>query len=276
MLNVALLSPIANSYFSRLVAHLVCQEPGMRLSMAVVRTPWTWKRIRSELRRDGPRLLRKVHRKLILGERGFDPNDPRTVLAIARAHALPPGDLKTLARLHRFPLRVVRDHNDQSALDALAVDRPDVIAFTGGGLLRRPLLELPRLGILNSHLGILPFYRGMDVVEWPVAEMSDGPPQIGMTIHFMDAGVDTGDILFTRPLAIEPGDTFLSIRQRMEGLNPLLMLEALRGLRDGTLQRISQRGTRPRQYYVMHPRMERYARQRLAAWLSGDPRAGAR
>ena len=42
------------------------------------------------------------------------------------------------------------------------------VIFTGGGILGQPLLETARVGILNCHAGILPKYRGMDVIEWPV------------------------------------------------------------------------------------------------------------
>ena len=241
----------------------------MQLTSAIVRTPWTLDRIRGELRRDGPRLLRKVHRKLVLGEHGVDRVNSPSLLTVSKAAGLPAGSLDTLGRTSGFAVHTVRNHNDADALEALRKDAPDVVVFTGGGLIRKPLLDIPRLGVLNCHMGVLPAYRGMDVVEWPfldpMAYSSGKSPAVGLTVHFMDTGVDTGDLLLTKHVALEPGDTFASIRDRIESLMPQLTLEALRGLRDATLTRRPQAKGDGRQFFVLHPRMGRRASDRLAA-----------
>lgn len=99
--------------------------------------------------------------------------------------------------------------------------------------------------------------------------------EVGLTVHFMDRGVDTGDILLVRPVPPQRGDTFRSIRKRLEGLMPQLMLEALRGLRDGALHRQPQAKSQGQQYFVMHPRIERFAASRLAGCV-GEGTGGAR
>jgi methionyl-tRNA formyltransferase len=57
--------------------------------------------------------------------------------------------------------------------------------------LRKQLLEVPRLGVLNAHLGLLPEIRGMSSPEWSLLQHIP----VGVTIHFMDTGIDTGPIL---------------------------------------------------------------------------------
>lgn len=68
---------------------------------------------------------------------------------------------------------------------------------SGAGILRAPLLALPRLGVLNAHMGVLPRYRGMNVAEW--AAWENGP--LGATLHWIDPGIDTGRIISTVPVA---------------------------------------------------------------------------
>ena len=160
----------------------------------------------------------------------------------------------------------------KTALAALHAGRPDVIAFTGGGLLRKQVLRSARLGVLNCHLGILPSYRGMDVVEWPWVESrhDERIPRVGLTVHFMDSGVDTGPILLTRFIPVRLDDTFTSIRIRLEPMMVRMMLETVTGLRDGTLHARPQPHDDGRQYYVMHPRIQTVAERRLAQHLAAS------
>ena len=264
MMRVALLSPIHNSLYSRLVAQQVAHESGLELVCAVVRTPWDLKRIRSEMTRDGVRLLKKVQQKLVLGEAAYPADDTETLPALARRLELNAGSLNELCRGQHIPCLTVRDHNDPRALELLRSLQPDVIAFTGGGLLRKELLGIPRLGVMNCHSGILPLYRGMDVVEWPMIEQRLDDIGVGLTLHFMDPGVDTGPLLLQRRVGLRPGDTIASLRRRMEPQMVELMLEGLRGLRDGSVTPRPQLAADGRQYFVMHPRIKECAEKRLS------------
>ena len=71
--------------------------------------------------------------------------------------------------------------------------KPDLVVFTGGRLIRDNILKNSGAGVVNCHMGILPMYRGVDVVEWPI--LNEDWNNIGLTIHFMVKGIDTGDIL---------------------------------------------------------------------------------
>jgi len=271
MMRILLLAPTASSLYSRAVAHLVQAEPGMDISAAVVRGMFNWRRLRSELRRDGPRLVKKVREKLILGEDSYDPHDPETMRAFIRGIGMPGGTLTADARRFGFPCLVVPDHNHPRVLKLMRRERPDLVVFTGGGLLRTPLLDLAGRGVLNCHSGILPRYRGMDVVEWPLLE--PGEPAIGLTTHWMDAGVDTGPILLQLRVGLRPGDSFAAIRRRMEPRMPELVLQTLRGLRDGSLEAQPQDPQAGRQYFVMHPRLQAAAAIRLRR-LTGETGPG--
>ena len=65
-MRVSILAPIRNSPYARNLCHLLAQEQGIELTDVIVRTPWTYRRIRQELLRDGPRLIRKAYKKIAL------------------------------------------------------------------------------------------------------------------------------------------------------------------------------------------------------------------
>lgn len=262
-MRLAVLAPTPRSLYSRLVAHLAAQESGVEVALVVIRSLWSPRRLRAELRRDGPRLLEKIYQRLVLGERAYPEDDPESLLGLARQSHLPGRSLRDLSRRHGFPIITVGDLNGRRAERALQTARPDVIAFTGGGLIRANLLAVPRLGILNCHMGILPEFRGMDVVEWAILEAGRAPPKIGLTLHLMDHGVDTGPILIHHELELRPGDTLASIRRRLEPAMARLMLAGIRGLRDGSLTPRLQTETEGKQYYVLHPRLRALAADRL-------------
>jgi methionyl-tRNA formyltransferase len=263
MIRVVVLAPIHTSLYSRLVVHLAALEADIEVAGVIVRTPWSLARIRGELRRDGARLAQKVVNKwLLAGEQPADEENTESLATLAQQTSLPHGTLKDTCANHLIPYHTVKDHNDIQSLILLDKIRPDVIAFTGGGLIRKDVLSIPTIGVLNCHSGILPHYRGMDVVEWALAE--EHFDQVGQTLHLMDSGVDTGPILLQRSLELRPGDTIASIRTRLEARMPLLMLEGLRGLRDGTLKPQPQRPEDGRQYFVMHPRLRTMVERKLA------------
>ncbi len=72
-------------------------------------------------------------------------------------------------------------------------------------------------------MGILPDYRGRDVVEWSLLEGQFD--RVGLTVHFMDEGVDTGDILHLKPTFPRLGKSRMQLRERLEGQMCSLMVD---------------------------------------------------
>lgn len=268
MIKVCLLAPIHNSLYARLLSDLLMKEEGIQVSGITVRSHLNYRRFTNEFRRDGSRLIRKIVDKWLLGDARFsDEDDPLNLAATAKAVGLQYGSLKEFARAHQIPYLQVRDHNDQANHQFLEGLQPRLILFTGGGLLRKRLLEIPEWGVLNCHSGILPGYRGMDVVEWTAAEKRMEEVGFGVTLHRMDAGVDTGPILLIEKIPVRQKDSFVRIRQRIEVKMVDVMLEGVRRMRDGTLTVQPQAPQDGRQYYVMHPRIKAYAADNLKRFL---------
>lgn len=263
-MKVVILAPIDNSPFALAVAELCRREAGVDLAGIVVRSAASLARIRSELRRDGVRLLRKAWRKLVLQESPEAGGGERGFYDLVRELEVGARSLSDFARRHGVPYLKVRDHNDPASIALLERAAPDAVAFTGGGLIRKPVLDAAGHGVFNTHMGVLPFYRGMDVVEWPILEGRARSVGLGVTLHFMDRGVDTGPILAVRRVPLRDGDTIERLRTRFEPVMVEMMLEGIRQVRDGRLAPRPQRAEEGRQYFVMHPRVYARARRALA------------
>jgi len=83
--------------------------------------------------------------------------------------------------------------NDRAAVETMRRIEPDVVLVFGTGLLEQPLIDAFPGRILNIHLGLSPYYRGAGTNFWPLVNRE--PEYCGATIHFLDAGVDSGPIV---------------------------------------------------------------------------------
>ena len=120
----------------------------------------------------------------------------------------------------------------------LAGWRPDVLVVVAYGLiLPKAVLEIPRLGCVNLHASLLPRWRGAAPVE---RALLAGDEVTGVTIMLMEEGLDTGPMLLQQEVMIDSQDTGVSLRERLANLGAPLLLQALQGLADGTLQPRSQ------------------------------------
>jgi methionyl-tRNA formyltransferase len=128
--------------------------------------------------------------------------------------------------------------NDPGSVDALAALAPDVIIVVAyGQILRQSLLDLPRLGCINVHTSLLPKYRGAAPIQWAIA---NGETETGVTTMYMDAGMDTGDIILKAPVPIGPEETAAELHDRLAVAGAALLRQTLEGLVTGDLPRVPQ------------------------------------
>jgi methionyl-tRNA formyltransferase len=100
------------------------------------------------------------------------------------------------------------------------------------------VLAIPKIGVLNLHPAYLPFNRGWHTPSWAIL---DGTP-IGATLHFMDMGVDTGDIIYQKEVVVSPADTAHTLYQKLKACEFETFCEAWPSIADGTYERKSQDG----------------------------------
>lgn len=117
----------------------------------------------------------------------------------------------------------VVDFNGSECLKLLSELSPDIIVLAGAPILKPPVLSTAKMAVLNAHPGLLPRYRGVDVIAWAVL---NGDP-VGVTIHKVDPGIDTGAIVLQECISREPGDDLASLRRKAEILAGRLMAQAV-------------------------------------------------
>jgi methionyl-tRNA formyltransferase len=142
--------------------------------------------------------------------------------------------------------------NNEEFRAQLAASKPGAIIVVGyGRLIPQWMLDLPRFGNINLHAALLPKYRGAAPIQWAFA---NGETVTGVTTMRIDAGLDTGDILLQRELAIEPGDTAETLAPRLASIGADLMVETLHGLQSGSI----------------HPRLQDHTKATLAPILKKE------
>ncbi|MBM5456305.1 methionyl-tRNA formyltransferase [Pseudomonas sp. P66] len=125
----------------------------------------------------------------------------------------------------------LRNANAQAELAALAPDLLVVVAY--GLILPQAVLDIPRLGCINSHASLLPRWRGAAPIQRAVEA---GDSESGVTVMRMEAGLDTGPMLLKVTTPISASDTGGSLHDRLAQMGPPAVLEAIAGLAAGTLE----------------------------------------
>ncbi len=127
---------------------------------------------------------------------------------------------------------------EESAVAALRALAPEVIVVMAyGQILSQAVLNLPPLACLNLHASLLPQYRGAAPIQ---AAIAAGDTETGITVMFMDVGLDTGDTLLQARLPISPHETGGSLHDRLAEIAPAALLEALALLESGHAPRRPQ------------------------------------
>ncbi len=131
---------------------------------------------------------------------------------------------------------------DPQAIEQIRSRTPDAIVVVAyGQILPHDVLEIPRLACLNVHASLLPRWRGAAPLQ---AAIAAGDFETGITVMYMDEGLDTGDILLQRSVAILPNDTGGSLHDRLARIAPEALLESLRLVAAGNAPRIAQDNAR--------------------------------
>ena len=132
------------------------------------------------------------------------------------------------------PIRV-KEPEFVEQLKKIPCDVIVVVAF--GQLLSKEILDYPEFGCINVHASLLPRWRGAAPMQWAILS---GDEKTGLTTMQMDVGLDTGDMLLTKEVAISPEETGESLHDRLAALGSGLLLDTLKGIHEGTISPIPQ------------------------------------
>ena len=152
---------------------------------------------------------------------------------VGRKQILTAPPVKQTAEANGIPVyqpRTLRDGSSDELIKSLA---PDIIVVVAYGCIIPPqLLHVAKYGCINLHVSLLPKYRGSAPIQWAVL---NGDTETGVTIMQLDEGLDTGDILYVQPVAIDPDMTSGELFDRVSAIGAKTLVEVLPKIEAGKL-----------------------------------------
>lgn len=146
--------------------------------------------------------------------------------------------LGNTARTLGIPVLRPANVNAPEAVAQLAQLAPDLmVSVAYDQILGRDVLALPSLGTVNVHAGALPRYRGRNVINWAIL---NGEREVGLTVHLVDEGIDSGDILVQRMLPVGWTEGYGHVLSRVVAAVPDITAEAVAQLVAGQAVRVPQ------------------------------------
>ncbi len=157
-----------------------------------------------------------------------------------RGQKMMPPPVKACALEHGIPVFQPTTLKDEAVQEELRRYQPDVIVVVAyGKILPKAVLDMPPYGCINVHASLLPRYRGAAPIQWAVL---NGERESGVTTMYMDAGLDTGDMLMKSTCAILEDMTAGELHDALSVQGAALLSDTLKALENGTLVRSPQTG----------------------------------
>jgi len=132
----------------------------------------------------------------------------------------------------------IKSPNEKKFLEKLGYLNPDIIINQSQCILKKDLLSIPKIGVINRHNALLPKNRGRLSPFWVLYKDEN---ETGVSIHFVETGIDSGDIIVQRKIPVKKGESFNSLVNRSYKIAPYAMLGALDKLENGNFRLIKNR-----------------------------------
>lgn len=150
-----------------------------------------------------------------------------------RSKELMPSPVKVCALKYNLPIFQPVRIKRPEAIEELKKYEADIFVVAAfGQILSQEILDMPRFGSVNIHASLLPKYRGASPIQ---SVIIDGEEKTGVTIIQMDAGIDTGDMLYKKEVVIEDTDNFETLHDKLAAVGAEAIVEALPLLEAGKL-----------------------------------------
>ncbi len=180
---------------------------------------------------DGPWASLSLNRLL---DKGYAPT-----CVVLRVRPTDP-ELARIANESGIPVYQPESVNARSFTDVIEEATPDLnISVSYDQILRKRIRNTSKLGFINFHAGKLPHYRGRNILNWALI---NGETEIGLTAHYVDDGIDTGDIILQRTIDVGWKDTYSDVLARTTETIPDLVEETIGLIESGQASRTAQVG----------------------------------
>lgn len=158
-----------------------------------------------------------------------------------RGKKLKPSCIKELALANSIEVltpKSLKKEEGKIVLEKLKEIAPDIIVVCAyGKILPKGIIEAAKYGTINIHGSLLPEYRGAAPIQRAVL---DGKEKTGVTIMYVDEGLDTGDMILKEEVEIRKNDTTATMFEKLSEVGAELLIKAIKKIEDGTAQRIKQ------------------------------------
>ena len=263
-LRVAISASVDSNLYSLLVTQRCLKLENVDIIAVTALKTLTVKRLRFEYSRVGAKLFRKIFNKYFNTKASLKSSPQNQAMdSLAMDLGLMCKSLKKLTDNNNIPFLKVESPNCKTSLEFFKQHNPDIILSIGSSIIKKSFLQIPKYGVFNVHMGILPEYRGIGVTEWPIIENRLKDIGLGVTLHIMEGGVDTGPILMKKNISLSKSDTLVSLESKYLKEMVNLMISGVQILRDVGLKAAPQKILEGKQYFETHKRMKEFAQQRI-------------
>jgi methionyl-tRNA formyltransferase len=240
------------------------RRSGHTIKAVIVVTPFNTKRLQSMIRQRGVDGLKKVAKKLFSSKKSDIKLSPLDQYLLDQRINFT--SLKLWCKANGVAYVLVKNINSSSSIRCLEEYMPDAVVYSGGGILKSSFIKAANSKIVNNHSGPLPAVRGMNAVEWSIL-LGHQP---SATIHLIDQGIDTGEIIINKALSLDKDDTIETIRSKAILTGLIEIIKLFDGLTDlKNLKKKENIGIlEGRQCYIMAPALRELASKKLKGLLN--------
>ncbi len=177
-------------------------------------------------------------KKLIADGHGISAVISREDKPRGRGNVMTPTPTKALALEAGIPVYTPSTLRDGEFMKLLREISPELIVVVAyGKILPKEVIDFPKYGCINLHVSLLPKYRGAAPMQRAIME---GESETGVTVMYMDEGLDTGDILAVEKFPIGDADDFEAIHDKSAEVGAKLLSETIKKIESGEAKRIKQ------------------------------------
>ena len=155
-------------------------------------------------------------------------------------------------------IKTVKSVNSKETIETIVSLQPDLIIVNGTRIISKKVLQSTKCKFINTHAGITPMYRGVHGTYW--ALVNDDLQNSGVTVHFVDEGIDTGNIIAQKQVIPHKKDNFTTYPMLQLSSGIILLLNAIENYFSNNINTLEEKGE-SKLYY--HPTIWSYLYNRI-------------
>ncbi len=165
------------------------------------------------------------------------------ILFVMVRHDKKDATLMQLAKKYGIPIELAQNINADAFIEKVKQYKADIfVSMSFNQIFGKEIMNIPPLRTINCHAGKLPFYRGRNILNWVLI---NDEAEFGITVHYVDEGIDTGDIILQRAYPISDEDDYQTLLKRAYIGCADLLYDALKMIQRGKVETIQQRDIDP-------------------------------